>query len=116
MDEEFARLQQDFCERHCDAFEPAEENRLEYTQLHAEYAAVVERRLESMLAARVQGFDLRRFGALLGTRGDDVGEDLRSLLLSFEDFAEFKAMMLDHKRAKHAEGKSELCIVGKSIA
>ena len=114
MEEDFHTLQDSFLERHCEEFDVAEENKLSYSAIHADYVRTVEAALKERLALKIKNFDFNRFEEVVGRRKEELGEDLTSLVLSFGDFKEFKELMLNQKKAKHEEGK-ELSIIGNRI-
>lgn len=85
-----------FVQEHCNIFDDAEENKLEYTPIFEEYTAMVEKHLEHELGAKLQGFDMAAFSQNLVDRAKD-GEPLPMTLENLAavgDFATFKQMML----------------------
>ena len=98
-DDAFTDKQQGFLEKHCAVFDEGDDNKLEYTQLHAEYTDLIETALAEALAGA--GHSMEELQALLETRdeGELVG-DVFDMLMSFSDFGAFKEIMLDTKRAQ----------------
>ena len=74
-------------------FEPTEENRLEWHELHAQLQAMVEGMLERQLAQLGVSVDdfVARLQACPESRD---GNDLLETVLSMDDFGSFKAQML----------------------
>ena len=74
-------------------FEPTEENRLEWHELHAQLQAMVEGMLERQLAQL--GVSVDDFVARLQAYPESrQGNDLLETVLSMDDFGSFKAQML----------------------
>ena len=74
-------------------FEPTEENRLEWHELHAQLQAMVEGMLERQLAQL--GVSVDDFVARLQACPESrEGNDLLETVLSMDDFGSFKAQML----------------------
>ena len=74
-------------------FEPTEENRLEWHELHAQLQAMVESLLEQQLAQL--GVSVDDFVARLQACPESrEGNDLLETVLSMDDFSTFKAQML----------------------
>ena len=96
-DAKFLRLQRRFKDKHCTVFEDKEENKLEYTTIHNEWVATVERYIDRTLAKSIPGFAMQEFMDILEDRGDEVSGDVWTLLHSFTDFQIFKESMLLHK-------------------
>ena len=67
-----------------------------------------------LMSQKVRMFDMNRFEELLCDRKSEIGEDILSTLLSFDDLEEFKQMMLSFKREKHQESES-LTVYGKGM-
>ena len=53
MEEDFHTLQDSFLERHCEEFDVAEENKLSYSAIHADYVRTVEAALKERLALKI---------------------------------------------------------------
>ena len=78
-------------------FEPTEENRLEWHELHAQLQAMVESLLEQQLTQL--GVSVDDFVARLQACPESrEGNDLLETVLSMDDFGSFKAQMLRLKR------------------
>ena len=133
MDTRFSDAQAQFCEKYCgnlkiyydffhflvkyiiDEFEDSDEYKLSYTRIHEEYVEVVEKLLIECMSRKIRTFDMNRFETLLSDRKDEIGDDILSILLSFDDMEEFKELMLSHKKEKTEESKS-LAVYGKRMA
>mmetsp|Transcript_29403 Transcript_29403/g.65835 ORF Transcript_29403/g.65835 Transcript_29403/m.65835 type:complete len:209 (+) Transcript_29403:78-704(+) len=101
LDPGFVQLQASFCDVHCDEFDDTDENKLSYTPVFEQYTAAVESYLSKRVGEEIEGFDLDAFGRLVSARPqEEVTGDVFDLLLSLGDFAEFKDLMLAHKREK----------------
>ena len=98
MDPRFQDRQTRFCRAHCREFDDTAENKLCYTPLFQEYTELIEQYIQRRLAAAVPGFSMDAFVGMLGTRQDEICGDAFDVLLSCGDFAEFKGLMLSHKR------------------
>lgn len=97
MEQDFVKVQTDFCKKHCAVFEDSEENKLEYTDVFNAYTDTIEKHLETRLTSRIPGFELDKFAHMCEKRKDEISEDVFDILLSCGDFAEFKDLMLSHK-------------------
>mmetsp|Transcript_9835 Transcript_9835/g.14814 ORF Transcript_9835/g.14814 Transcript_9835/m.14814 type:complete len:100 (+) Transcript_9835:65-364(+) len=53
LDDEFTRIQNDFCKRHCDEFDESEENKLSHHEIFQEFTGLIEGTLERMLERRI---------------------------------------------------------------
>ena len=132
MDNRFSDVQSQFCEKYCgnlktlsdfqlfmksivDEFEDSDEYKLSYTRIHEEYVEIVEKLLVESMSRKIDAFDMNRFETLLSERKDEIGDDILSILLSFDDIEEFKELMLSHKKEKTEESKS-LAVYGKRMA
>ena len=83
-----------FCRQHCYAFHPGvEENTLEQHELFTRYEELTEARIEKELSARIPGFEMAKFEAMLAQPGkaEALSGDVLDLLMSFGDFDEFKS-------------------------
>lgn len=102
VDDSFSLVQNKFCNENCDVFEEAEENKIVYTEVFNKYVALIEITLEGKLKQKIPGFDIKKFEQMIFKRKDEMNDEIVDLLLSFADFAEFKDLMLSHKRMKKA--------------
>lgn len=87
-----------FCREHCAAFDDAEEHKLAHTEIFHQYVELLETQLESACEARLPGFDMASFIAILARISpDQLQGDLFDMLLSVSDYPTFKAHMLSYK-------------------
>ena len=94
---EWALGVQGFLLQHCRSFEDVEENRLEWTALHAQLRDMMEALLEEQLAQL--GVSVDDFvGRLAACPASRAGNDLLETVLAMDDFASFKQHMLRLKR------------------
>ena len=100
IEEEFEKMQNDFCEKYYKIFEDKEENKLEYTKIFNEYTKTTEEFLEKELAKRVKEYKVDEFYKLLETKKFKIDEQLLDTLLDLSEFNNFKEMMLNYKREK----------------
>ena len=103
VDDSFSSVQNKFCSENCDVFDDAEENKIVYTEIFNKYISLIEKTLESKLKQKIPGFDIKKFEQMIFKRKGEMNDEIVDLLLSFADFAEFKDLMLSHKRMKKAE-------------
>jgi hypothetical protein len=97
----------DFCRASCMLFIPGvEENTLEQYALFEKYEQLTEAKIASELAARVPGFDLAVFEAMLVQpgRAEIINSDIIDMLMTFGDFEEFKQTMLSYREQVEFEG------------
>jgi hypothetical protein len=110
-----------FVDAYCVYFDDVEENKLEYTTLHNQYADLAEKRIEARMQEMMgPAFDMAAFlqhlptfieGGAGGITGADDKEQsdfatTLEVLLSFSDFVAFKSMMLAKKKSKETVGRS----------
>jgi len=100
IDEEFEKMQNDFCEKYYKIFEDKSENKLEYTKIFNEYTQKSEEFLENNLKKRVKQYKIEDFYKLLESKKYKIDEQLLDTLLDIADFNNFKEMMLNYKRNK----------------
>ena len=100
IEEEFEKMQKDFCEKYYKVFEEKDENKLEYTKIFNEYTKITEEFLEKELAKRVKEYKVDEFYKLLETKKFKIDEQLLDTLLDLSEFNNFKEMMLNYKREK----------------
>mmetsp|Transcript_25733 Transcript_25733/g.66270 ORF Transcript_25733/g.66270 Transcript_25733/m.66270 type:complete len:350 (-) Transcript_25733:129-1178(-) len=97
---EFQRRSVDFVDSNCDVFEFAEENKLEYTEIHKRYQDEVE----AYLLENLEGVDMELLVGKLpdlikqGYEMDAESAKTLDLLTNFGDFETFKEMMLTAKQ------------------
>jgi len=111
----------DFIDAHCGSFDGADENRLEYTQLHEQFCALVERLLEAHLADI--GLTAEDFAAVCAAapRGSGLHSAVFEQILSCTDFLTFKSLMrkrsaeleLEAVRALHVEAAATAAVAGR---
>lgn len=104
MEEEFQAIQDDFMTKNYKHFEDSDENKLIYTTVHNEYVSLVEKYLDGALKRKVKGFDMDSFLRTLVERKEELEGEIFELLLTFDDFLEFKQLMLSFKSEK--EGRN----------
>ena len=102
IDADFQAIQDRFCAKHCDVFEDASENKLEYTRIFDAYVELIEGFLERRLVKLIDDFDMDTFMHMCSKRRDELIGDVFDLLMSLGDFEEFKFLMLSYKA--EAEG------------
>ena len=106
IEEEFEKMQNDFCEKYYRVFEDKDENKLEYTKIFNEYTKKTEEFLEKNLKKRVTQYKIDDFYKMLESKKFKMDEQLLDTLLDFSDFNNFKEMMLNYKRSKINNKKS----------
>ena len=97
-----------FVDAHCASFDGADENKLHYTQLHADFCALVERLLEAHLAEI--GLTAEDFAAVCAQapRGSGLHSAVFEQLLALDDFVTFKALMRKRNTELELEAVREL--------
>jgi len=119
LGDEFNGVQKGFLDAHCSKFSDAEENKVEYTDLFQEYTALIEKTLDAQLQARIPGFSMKAFEAVLTDRKDQIDIEIFDLLMSLGDFSEFKELMLAHQREKKLQAAGQmgdlLTVFGKRV-
>lgn len=100
IEEEFEKMQNDFCEKYYKEFEDKDENKLEYTKIFNEYTKSTEDFLEKNLKKLVTQYKIDDFYKMLESKKFKMDEQLLDTLLDLSDFGNFKEMMLNYKRAK----------------
>ena len=100
IEEEFEKMQNDFCEKYYRVFEDKDENKLEYTKIFNEYTKKTEEFLEKNLKKRVTQYKIDDFYKMLESKKFKMDEQLLDTLLDLSDFNNFKEMMLNYKRTK----------------
>ena len=100
IDEEFEKMQNDFCEKYYKVFEEKDENKLEYTKIFNEYTKTTEEFLEKELEKRVKEYKVDEFYKLLESKEFKIDEQLLDTLLDLSEFNNFKEMMINYKREK----------------
>ncbi|RHZ07768.1 hypothetical protein DYB31_005839, partial [Aphanomyces astaci] len=58
IDPDFVQMQTDFCQKHCEYFDDASENKLIYMDLFKEYTLLIENYLEARLQAEIEDFTM----------------------------------------------------------
>ncbi len=97
MEEKFQDAQDQFMNANYKHFEDNDENKLIYTTVHNEYINLIEKCLETELKRKVANFSMDEFMKNLMSRREELDGEIFELLLSFEDFMEFKQLMLNFK-------------------
>ncbi|CAF0720357.1 unnamed protein product [Brachionus calyciflorus] len=109
----FQQIQNEFLDKNYKHFEDSEENKLIYTTIHKEYINLVEKYLETQLKKRIENFSMDQYMNELMSRRDELDGEIFEILLTFEDFLEFKELMLSHKASKEGRNldlSSCLCV------
>ncbi|ETV90391.1 hypothetical protein H310_14819 [Aphanomyces invadans] len=113
IDPDFVQLQTDFCQKHCEYFDDASENKLIYMDLFKEYTLLIENYLEARLQAEIEDFSMDELCQMIQDHEDDIAGDVVDILMSCTDFDEFKSLMLSFKQNDHAmfeiQGDSLIC-------
>jgi hypothetical protein len=97
----------DFCRANCMAFIPGvEENTFAQHALFEQYEQLTEAKVIGEISARVPGFDLGVFEAMLVLpgRAEAINSDIIDMLMTFGDFEEFKQTMLSYREQVEYEG------------
>ena len=97
VSEGFQEMQTKFMNNHCNEFDDSEENKLSYTTIFNDYAAMFEKFIEGELQKRMTGFSMKDFMKQLLKRPKEISEELLEMLSSFTDFLVFKELMIDHR-------------------
>ena len=100
IEDEFEKMQNDFCEKYYKIFEDKDENKLEYTKIFNEYTKTTEDFLEKNLKKKVTQYKIDDFYKMLESKKYKIDEQLLDTLLDLADFNNFKEMMLNYKRSK----------------
>ena len=97
MEEKFQDIQDQFMNKNYKHFEDNDENKLIYTTVHNEYVKLIETYLDTELKRKVPKFSMDEFLKSLSSRREELEGEIFELLLSFDDFIEFKQHMLNFK-------------------
>ena len=108
IEDEFEKLQNDFCEKYYKIFEEKDENKLEYTKIFNEYTKTTEEFLEKELKKRVKEYNIDDFYKLLESKKFKIDEQLLDTLLDLSEFNNFKEMMLNYKREKENDKQQKI--------
>ncbi len=108
IEDEFEKMQNDFCEKYYKIFEEKDENKLEYTKIFNEYTKTTEEFLEKELKKRVKEYNIDDFYKLLESKKFKIDEQLLDTLLDLSEFNNFKEMMLNYKREKGNDNKNKI--------
>ena len=108
-----------FFEKHCPTFDAEEENKLEYTTIHKEYEAFVEKELKGKIGEK----KLNKIKAGMADYVNETKEKQQSqevfeaieILSTLGDFLMFKSVMLAKKSELEATGEGKLKIIDKGI-
>lgn len=96
---DFEEWRKAFVNRNVKNFDYSEENKLVYSEIHAEYEAEIERRITNVLSYDMANF-MESLPAYLegeGKRNESIGKAI-VLLLEVSDFSQFKEMMMFRKK------------------
>ena len=108
IEDEFEKMQKDFCEKYYKIFEEKDENKLEYTKIFNEYTKTTEEFLEKELKKRVKEYNIDDFYKLLESKKFKIDEQLLDTLLDLSEFNNFKEMMLNYKREKENDKQQKI--------
>ena len=89
IEDEFEKMQNDFCEKYYKIFEEKDENKLEYTKIFNEYTKTTEEFLEKELKKRVKEYNIDDFYKLLESKKFKIDEQLLDTLLDLSEFNNF---------------------------
>ena len=82
-----------FIDHHCAVFDDEDENKLEYTSIHADFKRLVETLLSEFLVE--VGVPPARFVQVVAdSAGGELNDFVLNSILTVDDFVQFKAMML----------------------
>jgi ADP-ribosylation factor 2-binding protein len=91
-------MQDIFMNKNYKHFEDSEDNKLIYTSIHKEYINLIEKYLENELQKRIEHFSMQDFmRELMEKRNEFDGMEIFEILVTFDDFIEFKDLMLSFK-------------------
>ena len=108
IEDQFEKMQNDFCEKYYKIFEEKDENKLEYTKIFNEYTKTTEEFLEKELKKRVKEYNIDDFYKLLESKKFKIDEQLLDTLLDLSEFNNFKEMMLNYKREKENDKQQKI--------
>ena len=108
IEDEFEKMQNDFCEKYYKIFEEKDENKLEYTKIFNQYTKTTEEFLEKELKKRVKEYNIDDFYKLLESKKFKIDEQLLDTLLDLSEFNNFKEMMLNYKREKENDKQQKI--------
>ncbi|XP_066595885.1 ADP-ribosylation factor-like protein 2-binding protein [Prorops nasuta] len=111
--EEFQTIQQKFLENYWNIFEPADENKLVYTEIFNEYNKAIETCIESYLKQVIPQFTMNLLLFQLKEKQEELDGEVFEILSTFTDFVAFKEMFLDFRALK--EGKVQDLSYGISV-
>ncbi|KAK1120001.1 hypothetical protein K0M31_012732 [Melipona bicolor] len=111
--DDFHAIQRKFLDNYWDVFEPAEENKLIYTNIFNEYNKAVENYIVNYLQKVIPHFNINTFLEHLNNKQNELEGEVFEVLSTFTDFMSFKEMFLDYRAMK--EGKVQDLSYGISI-
>jgi len=82
-----------FVEEHCIVFENADENRLEYTEIHSKFKKLVEKKLEGYI--QDLGISPEDYVLAWSRAQTRIHKSLLQQIMAVEDFVLFKKMMVN---------------------
>ncbi|XP_015182739.1 PREDICTED: ADP-ribosylation factor-like protein 2-binding protein [Polistes dominula] len=100
LDYGFYDLQNKFLEKYWTTFEPAEENKLIYTEIFNEYNAIIETHIVNHLKQIIPHFNMDIFLRDLRENKADLDGEVFDILSTITDFQSFKEMVLDYRAVK----------------
>ncbi|KAF3428277.1 hypothetical protein E2986_09147 [Frieseomelitta varia] len=113
LEDDFHAIQKKFLDNYWDVFEPAEENKLIYTNIFNEYTKAVENYIVNYLQKVIPDFNINTFLKHLNNKQNELEGEVFEVLSTFTDFMSFKEMFLDYRAMK--EGKIQDLSYGISI-
>ncbi|KAK1120002.1 hypothetical protein K0M31_012732 [Melipona bicolor] len=113
LEDDFHAIQRKFLDNYWDVFEPAEENKLIYTNIFNEYNKAVENYIVNYLQKVIPHFNINTFLEHLNNKQNELEGEVFEVLSTFTDFMSFKEMFLDYRAMK--EGKVQDLSYGISI-
>ncbi|KOX73132.1 ADP-ribosylation factor-like protein 2-binding protein [Melipona quadrifasciata] len=113
LEDDFHAIQRKFLDNYWDVFEPAEENKLIYTNIFNEYNKAVENYIVNYLQKVIPHFNIHTFLEHLNNKQNELEGEVFEVLSTFTDFMSFKEMFLDYRAMK--EGKVQDLSYGISI-
>ncbi|KAI4486449.1 hypothetical protein M0804_005819 [Polistes exclamans] len=100
LDDGFHAMQNEFLEKYWTIFEPAEENKLIYTEIFNEYNTTVETYIVNYLQKIIPHFNMDVLLRDLREKKADSDGEVFDILSAVTDFQSFKEMILDYRAVK----------------
>ena len=103
----------EFIDDNCVIFEDAEENRLEYTDIHFKFRKLIETQLEAYI--QDLGITQADFVATCGKAAKKVHRTVLQQILAVEDYLLFKKMMINRNIQMNKEALEAMKKKGKKV-